>query len=164
MKAVVESGALDAGKVQTVFAALRVWEVPLSAAYAAQALVALVVAATVGWLGWTRPRSAALGPALVAGTLLMSPYMLDYDLVLCAIPLAWLLSQGIATGFRRWEKAVMLTAYVLPLVARLLASQAHLPLAPLVLMALFALVVRRAADPQPVADSRRADHSMLSAA
>lgn len=146
MKAVVESGALETGKIQTVFAALRLWSVPVPAAYAGQLAVGVVVALAVAWFAWTRPRASAQGAVLVAGTVLMSPYMLDYDLVLCAIPLAWLLSQGIAGGFRRWEKAAMLAAYVLPLVARPLAVQAHLPLSPFVLVALFAVVLRRAAE------------------
>jgi len=144
MKALVESGALAPGKIQTVFAALRLWSAPLPIAYGGHAAVALAAAVAVGWFAWSRPKSTALGPVLVGGTLLMSPYMFDYDLVLCAIPLAWLLSEGTEHGFRRWEKMVMLATYVLPLVARLAAVQANFPLSPFVLTALFVIILRRA--------------------
>ena len=149
MRAVVEQRLLDPGKVQTVFAALHGWGAPLALAYGAQAATALAVTATAAAFAWRHPRSAALGPMLIAATLLVSPYLLDYDLLLAAIPLAWLFAQGGENGFRRWEKAVMLGAYILPLVARLLATGLRAPIAPVVLAALLIIVVRRGLSGPP---------------
>jgi hypothetical protein len=143
MRAVVEQGLLSAGKIQTVFAALRNWGAPLELAYGAQAVTAAVVAVAAAAFAWRHPRSTALGPALIAATLLVSPYLLDYDLLLAAIPLAWLYAEARAGGFRPWEKAVMLAAYVLPLIARLLATQVQVTIAPLVLAALLTIILRR---------------------
>jgi hypothetical protein len=56
-------------------------------------------------------------------------------------------------GFLRWEKIVLLSSFILPLVARPLARFYDIPIGPLVLLALFAVVVRRAA--RLGSDSRR---------
>jgi len=143
MRQVVTEGRLDLGKLATVFAALRLHGAPFATALAIHSLVALAAAGAVALLAWRRPSSPALGPALIAATLLVSPYMLDYDLLLAAPPLAWLLSQGRRDGFLAWEKPVMLAAFVLPLVARLLAVNLNLAVAPLVLVALLMIVLRR---------------------
>jgi len=60
-----------------------------------------------------------------------------------------MLREGMRTGFRDWEKITLAAAFVLPAVSRTLATQAHLPLAPFVLAALFAVVLRRAASGSP---------------
>jgi hypothetical protein len=80
---------------------------------------------------------------LVAGTLLATPFLLDYDLMLLALPLAFLYREGRATGFRPWEKTAMLAAFIAPEVVRSLAREAHLPLTPLIVAALLALIARR---------------------
>lgn len=143
MRAIVEQGVLDPAKLQSAFGALRQLGAPLAPAYGLQALFALAAAAAVAMFAWRRPRSHALGPVLISATLLVSPYLLDYDLVLAAIPLAWLFAQGRDGGFLPWEKAVLLAAFVLPLVARLVAMNAPVALSPLVLAALLTVVVRR---------------------
>jgi hypothetical protein len=80
---------------------------------------------------------------MVAATLLMSPFMLDYDLLLSAIPLGWLIMSGLKDGFRPWEKITALVVFILPLFARSLALNLHLPLAPLVLLVFYVMVARR---------------------
>lgn len=143
MRLNVEQGLLAPEKLQTLFAALRLWGAPLAVAYAAQAVLALAAAVAVGTFAWRRPDSPALGPVLIAATLIASPYLFDYDLVLAAIPLAWLLADARANSFRPGDKAVMLAVFVLPLVSRLLAMNAGLAIGPFVLAALLAVTVRR---------------------
>ena len=147
MRQVVEGGLLHPGKVQTVFAGLQLLLAPLGAAYAAQAVTAVMAAAAVAAFAWRNPRSAAIGPLLIAATLLISPYLMDYDLILAAFPLAWLFAEGRRTGFRPWEQAAMLAAYVLPLGSRVLAMHTGLVVAPLVLGALLWAALRRASAP-----------------
>jgi hypothetical protein len=86
---------------------------------------------------------------MIVAALIASPFLLDYDLVILAAPLAWLLGEAARTGFRDWEKTTLAAAFVLPAVSRMLAAQAHLPLAPLVLAALLVLILRRGASPRP---------------
>lgn len=144
-RATLEQGLVEPGKMVSAFAAVRVLGGPVALAYAAQAVVSAAAAAALVWIIRRRPRSDAHAPLIVLATLLASPFLLDYDLAILAFPLAWLAGQGLAGGFRPWEKVTLLAAYVLPITARGLAMKAHLPLTPLVLGALFALILRRAA-------------------
>jgi len=81
--------------------------------------------------------------ALVTATLLMTPYMMDYDLVILALPIAWLALEGRRSGFLPWEKSLVALAWLLPLFARTLAGKAMIPIAPLVMMLLLAAIARR---------------------
>jgi len=103
------------------------------------------VVAGLVWLQRRAPRGGAEGPAMIVAALLCSPYLLDYDLILLAVPLAWLLRQGARTGFLDWEKTVMAAAFILPLFSRTLATLARAPIAPLVVGALFVVLLRRGA-------------------
>ena len=91
---------------------------------------------------------------MVCAGLLMSPFVLDYDLALLAIPLIWLLREGQRSGFLPFEKALMALAFALPLVSRVLAGALGLPLAPLTFAALLALILRRALGRAPVSAER----------
>jgi len=74
-----------------------------STAYAAQALLALAAAAAVivAWRG--RASTTAKGAVLAVASLLFSPFLLEYDLVLLAIPIAWLTGTVRATASCRGE-------------------------------------------------------------
>ncbi|HXZ17600.1 MAG TPA: hypothetical protein VEH77_16855, partial [Roseiarcus sp.] len=65
------------------------------------------------------------------------------DLVLIAIPLAWLAGEAGRTGFLPWEKIGLLAAFLLPLVSRVAAMAIGLPLGPPTIAAVFALALRR---------------------
>lgn len=110
--------------------------------------------AAMGVLAWTarrRPGGEAEGALLVTATLLCTPFLLDYDLVCLALPLAWVFAQARRTGWLEWEKLVLLAGFVLPLGSRLLAGSAGLPVAPLVLVALLLVVARRCERVLPAA-------------
>jgi alpha-1,2-mannosyltransferase len=143
-RAALEQEMVGSAKMQSVFAAVRLWHGPVAAGYALQAIAALAVAAGVAVVFHRRRNDPAAVAVLTAGTLLASPFLLDYDLTLAAIPLAWLFAQGTRNGFRPWEKAGLLAAFVLPLVSRTVATLAHIPLGPPVMAVLFILVLRRA--------------------
>ena len=80
---------------------------------------------------------------MVAAALLASPFLLDYDLTLLAIPLAWSAREASRAGFAPGERIVLALAYVLPLFSRLAAGALGLPLAPLTIAAVFLYVLRR---------------------
>lgn len=90
---------------------------------------------------------------MIVAAALASPFLLDYDLIILAIPLAWLLRAGARTGFLDGEKTTMAAAFALPLVSRMLATDARLPLAPFVMAAIFLVVLRRGAL-RPAPDGR----------
>ena len=106
---------------------------------------ALALAVTAVWTT-RRSSEAARGAVLAAATLIATPFLLDYDLTLLAVPLAWLFREAVREGFRPWDKLILLGGFMLPLAARPLALAAGLPIAPLVILALLFCVVRRTAD------------------
>jgi alpha-1,2-mannosyltransferase len=139
----LEQGLVEPEKMQSAFAAIRVLGGSAEAAYAVQAAVALIAAALLVVLARAGAEPLTQGAALAAATLLATPFLLDYDLTLLAIPLAWLYGEGKRTGFLPWEKALLLAGFLLPLVSRLTALAFGIPLGPPVLAAIFVLVLRR---------------------
>jgi hypothetical protein len=144
-RSALEQGLVGDAKMQSAFAAVRLVGGPVGLGYAVQSVLAAFAAAGLVWLQRRGPGSAAFGPAMIVAALIASPFLLDYDLVILAAPMAWLVSEGARTGFRDWEKTTLAAAFVLPAVSRTVASTAHLPLAPFVLAALFVLLLRRGA-------------------
>ena len=140
----LETGLVSPARMQSLFAALKLWNFPLWLAYGAQTLLALgVIVSACFIVRRYRPDRFGLSALMVSATLLISPFMLDYDLLLSAIPLGWLIMSGLKDGFRPWEKIMVLAVFVLPLVARSLALNLHLPLTPFVLLIFYAMVARR---------------------
>ena len=131
------------GRLQSVFAAMRILSLPQWAAYAAQALLAASVAVAVAVIGWRRPGGDAEAVLVSAAAVLCTPYVLDYDLALTGVPLAWIARRAEQSGWWPWEKLACATVFLWPLVARA-AGGAGLPFGPVLLVALFALVARRA--------------------
>ncbi|ESQ83515.1 hypothetical protein AEAC466_12630 [Asticcacaulis sp. AC466] len=142
----LNNGLVDPALMQSLFAALRQYGAPLPVAYGAHALLATGILGALTYLALTRkPDAYTLGALCVAATLLVTPFSLKYDLLISAVPLGWLAVTGMTTGFRPWEKSVLLLAFFLPLLTRTFSVGLHLPIAPLVLLAIFVLVCRRVA-------------------
>jgi len=144
---IIEEGATGFAKIQSVFAAVRLLGGGATLAWSLQAAALLAVAAliVVLWRG-TAPM-AVKAAALVAAIPLSTPYVLDYDLVMLALPIAWLAAEGDRTGFRPWEKTLLAALWVLPMIARQVGDHVALPLTPVALAAALALLIRRAAIP-----------------
>jgi len=141
---VLEQGATGWEKMQSLFAAVRLLHGSIPAAHAAQALFSLAAAAAMVWV-WRKSGSSALrGAAPVTASVMATPYLLDYDLMVLALPVAWLAAVGLRDGFLPWEKITLLMVFLLPLVARTLGQLLYLPVTPPVTAVLLAVVVRRA--------------------
>ena len=147
-KVILEAGGLESYKLQSAFAAARLLGAPLPLAYAAQATASGLVLAGLAWLwhGHHDPRLKLAGLALAG--LLVSPYALDYDMMLVGVALAAMIGAFYDRVLPPYAASLMALAWVMPLLARPIAQVASLPLGFLVTSALFALiivVVRRAA-------------------
>ena len=140
----LEQNMVGDEKLQSVFAGARLLHGGLTLAYGLQIVAALSVCGALVWLQRKWPRSNAEGPAMVAAALLASPFLLDYDLVLLAVPMAWIAREGVRAGFLPWEKIILAVAFVLPAVSRSVATYAGVPLGPIAIAAVFILVLRRA--------------------
>ena len=123
----LEQNMVGNEKMQSVFAAVRLLHGGLTLAYAAQIVAALGVCAALVGLQRRSFRSDAEGPAMVAAALLASPFLLDYDLVLLAVPLAWIARESFVAGFLPWEKTVLGAAFILPALSRSIATVAGNP-------------------------------------
>jgi hypothetical protein len=98
-------------------------------------------------LSWRRfgHDAMATGAAMLAATALASPYLFSYDLPFLILPLAWLVREGLARGFRPWEKALLVLLWFAPYATRAAALPLHIDLMPLASALLLWLVWTRGA-------------------
>jgi hypothetical protein len=157
----LEQEFVGSEKMQSVFAAARLWHAPVPAAYAAQAAMTGFAAVLLWIVVRRKPGPMAEGAALCAAAALASPFILDYDLMLLAIPLAWAFAVGRQGGFLPWEKTVLAAAFLLPMVSRLVAGHFGLPLGPPVVLALLLVVARRLSVYRP-RETGEGDHPLKS--
>jgi hypothetical protein len=70
--------------------------------------------------------------------------MLEYDLVILAVPMAWLLGEALRDGFRRGEAVALLGAFLAPVLFKITPFDSALRLGAIAAAALlFAAVLRR---------------------
>lgn len=110
------------------------WFVQILTAVAA--LIALVV------VSWRRPGGAAEMALMVATTCLCVPFFANYDMVILAIPGAWLISEAVTSGWLPFERVTLVALYVTPF-AMIPAGSNGVPLAPAAVVGLVILLVRR---------------------
>jgi len=147
-------GILPINKIVTVFAALLQVGVGFSHALIIQGMVMLVVAVGVFYVWQLRISFARQAATLVLGAFLFTPYAFSYDLVLLALPLAWLGWEGYNAGWLPGEPALLCLGWLLPLITSVMAL-IKCQITPLILAALLIFVVKRgkagpAAAPEPI--------------
>lgn len=126
-KILLESGAVGFEKLQSAFAMVRLWGGGVTLAYAVQAVVSCAVIASIVWCWRAGCDASHKATLLVAGTLLASPHILDYDLVVLAVPIAFLASHGLRSGFRPFQISLLAALWIVPLLARQTAGFFALP-------------------------------------
>ncbi|NTW56044.1 MAG: DUF2029 domain-containing protein [Chlorobiaceae bacterium] len=111
----LENGFIPWSRMPTVFAFLRLIGIPVALTYVIHFVFASGVVILV-WHVWRRCQDQNLrGAALMTGTFLISPYLLDYDLVWLAFPIAWIASDGIRNGWSCGERELLVVIWLLPL-------------------------------------------------
>ncbi|GAC1622795.1 MAG: glycosyltransferase family 87 protein [Nevskia sp.] len=149
----VAANTLPLAKMPTFFSLIRLPGLPIAAAYAVQAVVAAMVAAITGWL-WRRGGAMELrNAALVAGSLLTTPYLFDYDLAWLALAIAWFTVYALRSGWRRGERELLVAAWLLPMLVAPLSLVLHLQASALVVLALFLMIARRALASAAIPDT-----------
>jgi len=160
--ATLDRGLVSPDKMQSAFSALRLLGAPSPLALSVHAVIAIAVLGTAAWIAWRhKPDARALGALMVTATLPLSPFLLDYDLMLLAVPLGWIMTAGLSDGFRPWEKTALFVLFVWPLFARAVAANLHLPLTPLLLLGLYAVVLRRVAQPSAALSNAPGSNSSI---
>jgi hypothetical protein len=115
-QAFLSDGWANFGKLQTLFGLVRTLHGGETLAWTLQIALALASAVVVTLLWRSRADNDIKAAALGAGTMLATPYLYTYDLVVLAVPLAFLIRLALRTGFLRYEIAGIGAACVLILV------------------------------------------------
>ncbi|MEM9937604.1 MAG: glycosyltransferase family 87 protein [Pseudomonadota bacterium] len=140
---ILEAGSTGWYRIQSVFAATRMWGVSIPVAYAIQILLALSVVAGTVWVWASKTDFIWKASTLISGSLLLTPYILDYDLVAMAPAIALVAGYGLKHGFLPYEKASLAFVWAAPFFARPAAEYLLIPLGFLSMMGLFLIVMRR---------------------
>src|SRR4029077_3103629 len=82
-------------------------------AWTFQWILTAAVATTLVAIWRSNVRYSLKAAALAAGTLLTTPYLFMYDMMVLAIPVAWLVRIGLARGFRSYELPALGCAFAL---------------------------------------------------
>ena len=141
---VLEQGATGWEKIQSIFSAARMWGASVHLAYAVQMALAVLLAASLAWLWRSDAAFELKASALATGSLLATPYVLDYDLVVLAVAIAFFVRHGMSRGFRTFEISLLAAAWSVPLLSRGIAGVTGIPLGLLVMLAVYVFTLRRA--------------------
>jgi hypothetical protein len=90
-------------KLQSLFALVRFFGGPEQLAWALQWILSATVAVVLVVMWRSRVSYSLKAAALATGVLLITPYLFMYDIMVLAIPVAFLVRIGLGSGFRRYE-------------------------------------------------------------
>jgi hypothetical protein len=141
---VLEQGGTGWEKIQSIFSAVRMWGAGVPTAYAVQGALLAMLAASLAWLWHGDAAFELKAAALCLASLLATPYVLDYDLVVLAVAMAFFARYGLRHGFRDFEISLLAAAWIVPLLSRAIAGATGIPLGLSVMLAFYLLVLRRA--------------------
>jgi hypothetical protein len=144
---ILEDGTGVWHRMLSVFVFARRLGADIPLAYAIQIAAGLAAAAVVA-VAWLRDAPAPLRNALlVLGTFLATPYLQDYDLVIGAFAVAWLVAWDRSEPLSPRTFAACALVLVAPLVASPVGLQTGLAVGALLLGSAFVLVARMALQP-----------------
>ncbi len=124
------AGALPLYKDPSVFAALSLWGVPANLALAVhvvQAALAVILTA----IAWRRPGAMELKVGLaVIATLIVLPYLFDYDLMTLAVPVAVGLKATYGRPAPAGTRIGLVVLAVTPILVGSVGRWLHVPIGP----------------------------------
>ena len=141
-QAFLSDGLAEFRKMQSLFTLTRFLGGGEQLAWTLHGALALAAGAATVLLWRTQVRYELKAAALATASLLVTPYLYIYDLVLLAIPVALLLRLGLQEGFRRFELPVIGVAMALLAVFPFVIK----PTGWVATLLIAALVARRAFD------------------
>jgi arabinofuranan 3-O-arabinosyltransferase len=102
-------------KLQSVLALVRYFGGSEHLAWTLQWIMTASVAVTVVAIWRSKVRYSLKAASLALGTLLVTPYLFRYDMMVLAIPVAYLVRLGLAGGFLAYELAALAVVFALVL-------------------------------------------------
>jgi arabinofuranan 3-O-arabinosyltransferase len=109
-RVLIDEGALDWYRLQSVFALVRAHGGSETLAWIVQGILSLLLAVGLVWLWKSRAAFDLKAAALAAGALLATPYLFMYDLVVLAVAVAFLLRLALTREFLSRIEIAALTA------------------------------------------------------
>jgi alpha-1,2-mannosyltransferase len=128
-------------KLQSIYGFLRAAGLRASVAWTVHIVVAVSASAATVWIWRSRATYPLKAATLVTAAMIVPPYMAIYDLPLLAVPVAFLVLDGLANGFRRWETPLLLIlALVVMFDLILVFPRLHEPVGPIMCAASAAMI------------------------
>ena len=137
----LESGSVGFEKLQSAFAAVRMWGGSVTLSYAIQGLVSLATICGTAWIWHSAQNDNLKAAALVTATALASPHILDYDLMLLGPAIAFFIA-GTHNRLRDYDISALFAIWVTPLFARAGAMTLAIPIGFIAMLALYVLILR----------------------
>jgi arabinofuranan 3-O-arabinosyltransferase len=106
-QAFLTEGRAPFWKLQSIFAVIRYFGGTEQLAWIFQWIMSASVAVVLALMWRSRISYSLKAAALAVGTLLITPYLFMYDMMVLAIPVALLVRIGLESGFRRYELPVL---------------------------------------------------------
>ena len=141
---ILEAGSTGWHKIQSLFSAVRMWGGSVSQAYALQGALALALVVSTAWIWRSKADHDLKAASLIVGSLLMTPYMLDYDMVALAPALLFVTRYGLKTGFLPYERVLLAVIWMAPILTRPAIEYLALPIGFASMFGLFGLVLYKA--------------------
>jgi hypothetical protein len=139
----VESGGAVLARLPTVFALIKLMTGSVALAYMAQGVSALLAAGAVCHV-WGRESSCSLRAAtLIGASLLVSPYLHDYDLVWYGLLIAWYCRHCMAYGWKRGEREWLCVLWLAPLAGVFVVTRLQFQFMPLISALTLCMLIRR---------------------
>jgi hypothetical protein len=135
----MDAGTVGYAKMVSPFAGAMLLGIPAQVSYVMQGAISVTVAAMLATAGWRRGYTPELGVLMLVGAVLVTPFVLDYDLLLL-VPAMIVIA---ANGFAPWEKLAVFLAFAAPAFARPLGMNLHLPIVPEIAFFLFWVLWKR---------------------
>eukprot|EP01037_Dinobryon_pediforme_P002506 gene2506-2545_t len=142
----LEQGNTGFYKLQSLFTAVRMAGGSVTLAYSAQAVLGAALAVSIAWLWRSKADMRLKSAGLCVAAILATPYCFDYDMVILAPAVAFLVSYSLEKGFIAYEKTAIFIIALSPLLARGLAQATLVPFGWLCMMALLGLILLRARE------------------
>ena len=131
---------------QSIFSSLRAMGIGLNSAYLIHIIFAFLSIIVVLKI-WVMKVDVRLKLAsLTLGTMMISPYILNYDLALLAIVISCLVSFGIEKGFEKSQILLLIITWFLPIVAKPFNTMLPMPWTPVILWILLFQIYKVAND------------------
>jgi hypothetical protein len=102
-QAFLTEGRAPWGKMQSIFALVRYFGGTEQLAWVFQWIMSAAVAVVLALMWRSRVSYPLKAAALAAGTLLITPYLFLYDVMVLAIAVAFLVRIGLSQGFQHYE-------------------------------------------------------------